>query len=178
MQWSALIERRNYKSKPEKLLNYVCNLGQQIKIMIIYCWLQSHLGVDQVETKPQDAHRTSFVLGVLSQSFIKTSFTVKRGAKGRVIGANIRTLNSLTTDDAFWCHQFLATCYQLAQSVLKIVSAVAERVGQGEVGGCTTLADTAWRPLQLPVEKPWSMPGGPFVSFLAQTGVENAPFTL
>ena len=91
----------------------------------------------------------------------------------------------------------MAACYQLAQSVLKIGSALAERVGQGEVGGCTALADSAWRRLQLPVEKPWSMPadsawrrlqlpvekpwsmpGGPFVCFLAQTGVENAPFTL
>ena len=84
----------------------------------------------------------------------------------------IRTkLNPLTTDDAvrFWPH------YQLAQSVLKIGS---ERVGQGEVGGCTALADSAWQRLQLLLEKPWSMPGGPFVCFLAQTGVENAPFTL
>ena len=56
--------------------------------------------------------------------------------------------------------------------------ALEERMGQGEVGGCTALADSAWRPLQLPVEKPWSMPGGPFVCLLAQTGVENAPFTL
>ena len=47
-----------------------------------------------------------------------------------------------------------------------------------EVGGYTALADSAWRQLQLPVEKPWLMPGGPFVCFLAQTGVENAPFTL
>ena len=46
------------------------------------------------------------------------------------------------------------------QSVLKIGSALAERVGQGEVGGCTALADSAWRRLQLPVEKHWSMPGG------------------
>ena len=43
------------------------------------------------------------------------------------------TLNPLTTDDAFWCRLTLATCYQLAQSVLKIGSARAERVGQGEV---------------------------------------------
>ena len=28
-----------------------------------------------------------------------------------------------------------SACYQLAQSVLKIGSALAERVGQGEVGG-------------------------------------------
>ena len=67
---------------------------------------------------------------------------------------------------SFWPH------YQLAQSILKIGYALTEMVGQGEVGGCTPLGDSAWRPLQLPVEKPWSMPGGPFVCFLAQTGVE------
>ena len=87
-------------------------------------------------------------------------------------------INPLPTDDAIWRRQILAACYQLAQSVLKIGSTLAERVGQGEVGGCTALADSAWRRLQLPVEKPWSMLGGPFVCFLAQTGVENAPFTL
>ena len=64
------------------------------------------------------------------------------------------------------------------QSVSKIGSALAERVGQGEVGGSTILCDCAWQLLQLAIEKPWSMPGGPFVCFLAQTGVENAPFTL
>ena len=57
----------------------------------------------------------------------------------------------------FWCCQFLAACYQL-----KIGSVLAERVGQVEVGGSTALADSARQPLQLPVEKPWSMPGGPF----------------
>ena len=51
------------------------------------------------------------------------------------------------TDDAFWRCQLLAACYQFAQSILKIDSALAERVGQGEVGGCTALADSAWRPL-------------------------------
>ena len=59
--------------------------------------------------------------------------------------------NPLTTDDAFWRRQILAACYQLAQSVLKIGSALAERVGQGEVGGYTPLADSAWWRLQLPV---------------------------
>ena len=61
----------------------------------------------------------------------------------------------------------------------------------GEVGGYTALPDSAWWRLQLPVQKPWSMvavaaacqkpwsmPGGPFVCFLAQTGIENAPFIL
>ena len=88
-----------------------------------------------------------------------------------VVENEIPFLNPLATDDAIWRRQFLAACYQLAQSVLKIGSALAERVGQGEIGGCTALADSAWRPLQLPVEKPWSMPGGPFVCFLAQTGI-------
>ena len=94
-------------------------------------------------------------------------------------------VNPLPTDDAFWRRQILAACYQLAQSVLKIGSALAERVGQGEVGGSTALPGSAsalpgsaWWRLQLPVEKPWSMTGGPFVCFLAQMGVENAPFTL
>ena len=64
------------------------------------------------------------------------------------------------------------------QPVLKIGSMLAERVGQGEVDGSTTLPDSAWWWLQLPVEKPWLMPGGPFVCFLAQMGVENAHFTL
>ena len=54
-----------------------------------------------------------------------------------------RSNHPLTTNDAFWRRQFLAACYQLAQSVLKIGSALAERVGQREVCGCTALADTA-----------------------------------
>ena len=74
-------------------------------------------------------------------------------------------------------HQNSAACYQLAQSVLKIGSALAERMGQ-EVGGCHPLGDSAWQLLQPAVEKPGSVPGGPFVCFLTQTGVENAPFTL
>ena len=82
-------------------------------------------------------------------------------------------LNPLTTDDAFWCHQILAACYHLVQSIVKIGSALAERVG-----GSTALPGSTWSRLQLPVEKSWSMIGGPFVCFLAQTGVENAPFTL
>ena len=91
---------------------------------------------------------------------------------------NNNFVNPLTTDGAIWRCQILAACYQLVQSILKIGSALAERVGQGEVGGSTALPDSAWWRLQLPVEKPWSMTGGPFVCFLAQTGVENAPFTL
>ena len=68
--------------------------------------------------------------------------------------------------------------YQLAQSILKIGSVLAESVRQGKVGEYTALSDSTWWRLQLPVEKPWSMTDGPFVCFLVQTGVENVPFTL
>ena len=46
----------------------------------------------------------------------------------------------------------------------------------GEVSGCHPEGDSAWQLLQLAVEKPWSMPGGPSFCFLAQTGLENTPF--
>ena len=65
------------------------------------------------------------------------------------------------------------------QSIFKIGPALAERVGRGEVGGCHPEGDSAWRLLQLAVEKPWSlMSGGPLFCFLAQTGLENTPFAL
>ena len=35
--------------------------------------------------------------------------------------------------------------------------------GTGGGGGCIALTDSAWRHLQLPVERPWSMTGGSFV---------------
>ena len=43
--------------------------------------------------------------------------------------------NPLTTNDDYSRHRNLAACYHLAQSILKIGSALAERVGQGGVGG-------------------------------------------
>ena len=81
--------------------------------------------------------------------------------------------NPLTANDAFWSDQFLPACYHLVQSVLKIASALAaKKMVHGEVDECTTLADNAWWPLQLPVEKPWSMPDGSFVHLFAQMGGE------
>ena len=62
----------------------------------------------------------------------------------------------------------LHACYQLVQSVLKIGSALAERVRQGEVGGSTALADSAWRLLQLAIEWARSALGGPLLCFLVQ----------
>ena len=91
---------------------------------------------------------------------------------------NVDNVNPLTTNDDYSCHRNSAARYQLAQSVLKIGSALAERVGQGEVGGCTALADSAWLLLQLAIERAWSALDGPFFCFLVQTSIENGPFTL
>ena len=87
-------------------------------------------------------------------------------------------LNAKVPNDEYSRHRNSAACYQLEQSVLKIVSALAERVGQGEVGGCTTFAISTWRLLQLAIERAWSALCDPFFCFLVQTGVENGPFTL
>ena len=98
--------------------------------------------------------------------------------KWLLLGRFCSPINPLTTNDDYSRHQNSAACYQLAQSVLKISSALAERVGQGEVGGCTALADSAWWLLQLAIEWAWSALDGPFFCFLVQTGVENGTFTL
>ena len=57
------------------------------------------------------------------------------------------------------------------------IASVLEKMELGEVGGCTSQGDCAWRLLQLAVEKPWSVAGGLFVHFLAQMSIENAFFT-
>ena len=53
----------------------------------------------------------------------------------------------LPTDDAFWHRQILASSdfglVRVGAILLKIGSALGEWLGQGEVGGCTTLADSA-----------------------------------
>ena len=51
------------------------------------------------------------------------------------------TINHLTTDDAFWCRQILAACYQLAQYVLKIYVLRLQKAWD-RVGGSTALADS------------------------------------
>ena len=53
------------------------------------------------------------------------------------------TVNPLTTNDNYSRHRNLATCYQLAQFVLKISSALAERVERGEAGECHSEDDSA-----------------------------------
>ena len=65
-------------------------------------------------------------------SLLKQYFAVQLVGAG-ILSASF-SLNPLTTNDTFWCRLTLAACYQLAQSVLKIGSVLAERVGRGEAG--------------------------------------------
>ena len=78
----------------------------------------------------------------------------------------LQVFNPLTMNYNYSCHRNSAACYQLVQSVLKISSALAERVGQGEVGRCFALGDSAWQLLQLAIAKAWSALDGPFSCFV------------
>ena len=53
--------------------------------------------------------------------------------------------NPLPTNDAFWRRQILAACYQSVQSILKIGSALAERVCG--TGGGGWVHCSAWQPM-------------------------------
>ena len=59
-----------------------------------------------------------------------------------------------------------------------LLASQAERVGQGEVGGCYLLGDSTWQLLGLSVERPWSALGGLFLSSFAQTSLQNTPLSL
>ena len=52
---------------------------------------------------------------------------------GKFIYCRPHLFNPLTTDDTFWCCLTLAVCYQLVQSVLKIVFVLAKK--KGGIGG-------------------------------------------
>ena len=47
----------------------------------------------------------------------------------------------------------------------EIGSVSAERVGQGEAGGCTRRVQTAWPRLGSALNSPWLEPGRPFLGF-------------
>ena len=60
-----------------------------------------------------------------------------------------------------------ASSCDFRQCPWEIGSAIAERAGQGEVGGCTRRVQTTWPCLGSAVERSWSALGGPFPPFLA-----------
>ena len=57
---------------------------------------------------------------------------------------------------------------------VKIVSASAERVGQGEVGGVTRRVTCTWWLLASAAKAPWLGPGESILTLAAWTGLENA----
>ena len=78
----------------------------------------------------------------------------------------LNSLTLLTTNDDYSCYRNLVACYRLAQSILKIGSALTERVGQGEVGGRHPEGESAWLLLQLAVESPDQYQVGHLSAFL------------
>ena len=149
-----------------RMVAAICELSESVTIQtVVWTNLQQFVGGYMVDlTKSQNWQNLG--IGACAEM-------------GACLGGNTSQINALTIDDAFQRRQFSAACYQLGQSVLKIGSVPVERVGQGEVGGCTLWLAVHGNGCSCLQKNPaWSMPGRPFVGFLAQTGVENAPFTL
>jgi len=83
--------------------------------------------------------------------------------------------NRLYATDAYILHTtFSLQChFRQCPRDLHVGSAPAERVGQRDVGGRTQRVRTAWLPLGLAIESPWSALGGPTHSSFAKMGLEN-----
>ena len=80
------------------------------------------------------------------------------------------------TDDAIWHCQNFGRKFSVGEFCFEDRFCTSRKGGTGrKVGGSTALPDSTWWQWQLLVEKPWSMMGGPFVCFLARTGVETLP---
>ena len=93
-------------------------------------------------------------------------------------GLTLKTINPLTNR---WCLLVSSDFGRmLSDSTIHFEDRFcASRKGGTRGGG--RVHRSAWQGMvavAAACRKPWSMTGGPFVCFLAQTGVENAPFTL
>ena len=99
--------------------------------------------------------------------FLLNLHPVKVVDRIKVVDNAMLTLQQLMT--SVFHHAILTARYQLAQSVLKIGSALAESVRQGEVGRHSHDMLCTWYLCWLAVEKPWSALGWPnFSPFLHQ----------
>ena len=67
----------------------------------------------------------------------------------------LHNINLLNTNNFNWIQQILSLWCHFLQCPWDLCSVSAERVGQGEAGGCTRRVQTAWLPLGLAVEMPW-----------------------
>ena len=73
----------------------------------------------------------------------------------------------------FWLHHTAHCAEKIISAHLRTGSALAERVGQGEVGGVTHRVLCTWWLLGLAVEGPWLGTGGPPFALTAWTGLEK-----
>ena len=70
-------------------------------------------------------------------------------------------LNPLNPIVHFWLHHTAHCAEKIVSARLRTGSALAERVGQGEVGGVTGRVLCTWWLLGLALKRPWLVPGGP-----------------
>ena len=78
----------------------------------------------------------------------------------------------------FWLHHTAHRAEKIVSARLRAGSALAERVGQGEVGGVTGRVLCMWLLLGLALKRPWLVPGGPPHALTAWTGLESTTLTL
>ena len=88
--------------------------------------------------------------------------------------AEIAILNPIVH---FWLHHTAHCAERIVSARLRTGSALAERVGQGEMGGVTCRVLCTWWLLGLAFKRPWLVPGGPPHTLTAWTGLENTTLT-
>jgi len=89
----------------------------------------------------------------------------------------VRLLHSLNPIVHFWLHHNAHCTEKIVSAHLRASSALAEKVGQGEVGGLTGRVLCTWWLLGLALKRPWLAPGGPPPALTAWTGLENTTLT-
>ena len=76
-------------------------------------------------------------------------------------GAIALSFNPLNPIVHFWLHHTAHCMEKIVSARLRMGSASAERVGQGEVGEVTRRVTGTWWLLGLALKRPWLVPGGP-----------------
>ena len=117
-------------------------------------------------------------LDMCESNSLRTTLTLHPASRnGHSTGSSSHLLRWLfmvqicvVSPSASWCH--------ILQCPWEIGSMWAERVGQGNVGGCSRMVQTAWPCRGLVVKSAWLGPGRSFSIFEAQMDSENSPLTL
>ena len=90
----------------------------------------------------------------------------------------LNDINPLNPIVHFWLHHTAHCAEKIVSTCLHAGSALAERVGQGEMGGVTGRVLCTWWLLGLALKRPWLVPGGPPHALTPWTGLENTTLTL